>query len=550
MTAPIAAAPESSGPRLLSVSVSTIAWVATATVFVLVRLGPVWQAPVGGPELIHLSGAWQAREGISDARFVPTLFQAISAAILHWSSSEVPSRVVAFLATATMPGALYLLRPKLGNGGALLAVAFLAFDGPQIALGTEASAMGLDLAVTTWLFVALSRPGFPPWAWIAMAFMVASAGPVSLPLLGAAAVLAAARRGRLRADGRIAFAGIGALLGVAATTARFGLGVDGLRLAPVDLFALGFDERWSTATAADALILYSWPVVVAGVAAGVIAAIEAHGRRAIEPAALLLLVWAGVALLWLASSLTSNNTVPLAALSLPLALLLGPAIARAADAMTRMPRGSWRLSGVLLAAAAFLVLVGIAYVRKWADLGEVSDNREAALVAGFFLMAAAAMGYLALDRRTAPALLIAGLAGGVALTVAGGTGVAFSGLEEPIPSPLVAPQASTLRTLSLEAAAASGGKVGIHPLVAADATWAFRDTGAIITARPDDAAVLVWPVDLPQPQGWAPLEGKWALVETISPPTSGTLAYMAWLADRNRLTVSEAPVSVFVRAKQ
>jgi len=146
----------------VSISLSTVAWVAAGLVFVLLRVGPTWRAPVAGPELLHLAGAWQAREGIGDARFVPTLFQALASVLLRLSSSEVPARLLALLATATIPGALYVLRPQLGNVGALLALCFLTLDGPGIALGTSASAMGFDLAVAAWLFVALSRPALPP----------------------------------------------------------------------------------------------------------------------------------------------------------------------------------------------------------------------------------------------------------------------------------------------------------------------------------------------------------------------------------------------------
>ena len=87
------------------ISVRHLLWLTAALVFVLLRLGPVWQAPVGGAELIHLSGAWQAREGIGDDRYVPSLFQAISAAFLRASSSEVGPRVIAFLASS---GASYI----------------------------------------------------------------------------------------------------------------------------------------------------------------------------------------------------------------------------------------------------------------------------------------------------------------------------------------------------------------------------------------------------------------------------------------------------------
>ena len=54
-----------------------------------------WQRD--GAEWIHLSGAWQARIGDPDGRFVPSLFQALSTLVLHISSSEVGPRIAAFM---------------------------------------------------------------------------------------------------------------------------------------------------------------------------------------------------------------------------------------------------------------------------------------------------------------------------------------------------------------------------------------------------------------------------------------------------------------------
>lgn len=529
-----------------TVSVSAVAWLAVAAVFVLMRLGPMWQAPVGGAELAHLSGAWQAREGIGDERFVPTLFQALSALILHWSTSEIPPRVLAFAATASIPGALYLLRPQLGNGGALLALLVLVFDGPGIALGVSASAMAFDLAVAAWLFVALARGNLPAPAWAGVAFVVATSGPVTLPLVVAGGVLAAARPGLLRRDVRLAWAGTGALVGVAATTLRFGLGVDGLRVAPFDLFAAGFDEEWSTVSAIEAVALYTWPLVAAGGGAAALAATNAIRSRAATSLETLLLLWAGIAALWLVISPGAHNFAPAAALSLPLALHLGPAAVRAIERVAGMTRLDWRLAGALLGAAAFLAMVAMMNVLRWASAGDIGDDREAALVAGLFLMAAGALAYLALDRRTQPSLLVVAGAIGGAQMIATSMGVALSGREEPIPSPGVAIQAGTLRHQALEV----GGTIAVHPDVAPAATWTFRDIDTVITALPGDAAVLIWPASLPQPQGWAPLEGNWALTARIEPPTGGALEYIAWLADRNRLDVVQTPVSVYVRASE
>lgn len=532
--------------RGLTVSVSAVAWVGVVAAFVLMRLGPVWQAPVGGAELAHLSGAWQARDGIGDEQFVPTLFQALSALILHWSTSEVPLRVFAFAATASIPGALYLLRPQLGNGGALLALLALVFDGPGIALGVSASAMGFDLAVAAWLLVALARGNLPAPAWAGVAFVVATSGPVTLPLVVAGGALAAARPGLLRRDVRLAWAGTGALMGVAATTLRFGLGVDGLRIAPFDLFAAGFEEEWSTVTAMEAVALYTWPLVAAGGVAAALAAARTIRSRAAAPFEMLLLLWTGVAALWPLVSPGAHNFAPAAALSLPLALHLGPAAVRAIERVAGMTRLDWRLAGALLAAAAFLAMVATMNVLKWASVGDVGDDREAALVAGLFLMAAGALAYLALDRRTQPSLLVVAGAIGGAQMIASSMGVALSGREEPIPSPVAAPQSGTLRHQATEV----GGTIAVHPDVASAATWTFRDMDTVVTALPGDASLLIWPASLPQPSGWAPLEGKWALKERLESPTGGALEYIAWLADRNRLAVVQAPISVYVRASE
>lgn len=532
--------------RELAVPVSAVAWLAVAALFVLMRLGPVWQAPVGGAELVHLSGAWQAREGIADPRFVPTLFQALSTLLLHWSTSEVPSRVLAFLATATLPGALYFLRPQLGNGGALLALLFLAFDGPVIALGVSASAMAFDLTLAAWLLVALARPGLPAPAWAGVAFLVSTGGPATLPLIAAAALLAAIRPGLVARDMRLAWAGAGALAGVTATTLRFGLGVDGLRIAPFDLFAAGFEEEWSTATALESVALYTWPLAIGGIAAGVLRGRSALRERTIEPFDLLLLLWGGAALLWFLLSLQVHSLAPVVALSLPLALHLGPAAARAVDAVAAMKRVNWRLAGGLLGAATLLAMIATMNVLKWANRGDVGSDREAALVAGLFLMAAGALAFLVLERRTAPALLVVAAAAGGAFLLSASMGIALSGREEPVPSPLVAPQAPTLRRQALEV----GHRIAVHPDVAPSATWIFRGVPVEVMPLPGDADVLVWPASLPQPQGWAPLEGSWALEARIEPATGGALDYIAWLVDRNHLNVSQVPVSVFVRASE
>ena len=117
---------------LVELRVEPLAWVALGLLFVAMRFAVTWQAPVGAEELPALSGAWQAAHGTPDARFIPTLFQAIAAWLFLFSDSEGVPRLLAFIATATLPVALYLLRPAFGAWVPLVALALLAFDGPGI----------------------------------------------------------------------------------------------------------------------------------------------------------------------------------------------------------------------------------------------------------------------------------------------------------------------------------------------------------------------------------------------------------------------------------
>ena len=136
----------------------TLAWATVSALFVGLRLGTIWHAPVAGAELDHLSGAWLARIGAPDDRYVPTLFQALTSLLLRFDSVDTWPRVMALLSLCSVPFAVYLLRPRLGRAGALLALLLLTVDAPLISLGTSASAMGFDVGITLWLFVAMTRP--------------------------------------------------------------------------------------------------------------------------------------------------------------------------------------------------------------------------------------------------------------------------------------------------------------------------------------------------------------------------------------------------------
>lgn len=536
-------------PPLFTLRADVVAWVALSAAFILLRLGTIWHAPVGGPELDGLSGAWQARVGITDDRFIPTLFQAIVALFLHWTDSEVPGRVLAFLATASIPGAIYYLRVRLGDAGALLALLLLALDGPAITIGASASAMGFDLALAAWLAVAIEHRNLPAWFWAIAAFLLATAGPLPLLLAAAWAAVALARREYPRPD-VAAWAGAGAIAGILAASFQFGLGVDGgLRVPPFDLFAASFDRPWATANTLEIAVLYVLPIIVAGLAAA--AAILMRRIRAAdyETFELTLLGWAAVALAWFVFSLKSDSPAPVAGLTLPLAMLAGPGIARAWQMMLR---ADWRNARYLVPLALFAALVALSFMLDWARNDKAGDSTEKTIVALLLVLAAVSLGLVAWNKQAFPALLAPALVMGAFPLLSGGLGVALSSAGEPIASPISTQQARELRTNALQLAHENNGLLVVHESFRDEMTWPFRASGDIIlaTRAPGDAAVLAWPKDAPKPDGYNALDGDWSFLRKPVPPTDSWLKYLRWFTNRNALANTQDAVVVYVKAKQ
>ncbi|MFN0094646.1 MAG: hypothetical protein ACKVVT_07690 [Dehalococcoidia bacterium] len=529
----------------LSIRLGTIVWVALGAVFLALRVGPILNLPVGGAEAVHLSGAWQASTGAADARFIPTLFQALSAFLLNFSDSEQPSRWLAFAATATVPLAFWLLRRPLGEPGALIALFLVTFDAPAIVLGTHASAMGWDVAITVWLAVIALRNVNLRLGWAALGFLLATSGPLWLPL---GAILAArlGTRGR-RADLRWAAAGVaGAVIGILLASFRFGLGWEGLRVPPFDLFAASFDERWSSASGFGLSLLYVWPAILIGAAAAAWNVWRWYGKRpAGNP---IVMAWIAAAALWWLAGLTGHGGLTAPALTLPLALCAGPALARlASDAR----RADWQTAAIALPLAALFTGMAMALVLDWAEFGRVGSANQQARVAIFSAAAALLVGFVAtvpLARRAlavVPALALAILA-------SGGINIGFVAEDDLLPSPFVPEQARALRDFALEQTQLKGGDIVIHPQCEAELTWPLRDSGVVVVSSrvPASARVLLWPAASGRPEGFDVVEGNWALTRERRAPTADALAYLHWLFDRNTLRTVPSDLAVYVRGAQ
>ena len=549
MTVALTEPAETKTPRAVELSGEVVAWVVASALFVGLRLGTVWHSAVGGAELDSLSGAWQARIGQADDRYVPTLFQGLASVLLRLDDSEVWPRLVALLSVSSLPIALYILRSRLGRAGALLALLLVAIDAPLISLGTSASAMGFDVAITTWVFVMMTRPGLPRWLFGVAGFAVATAGPIALPLLAANAGVRAVRREYPEPRSAI-IGGIGAALGIVVATFRFGLGAnDGLRIPPFDAFAASMSDAWSSPNTFQVALLYSAPVVVGGIAAVAVAARRLAAQREAASDGLTLLVWAGVALLWFLAAATSHSPVPVVALTLPLSLVLGPALVEAVGAMVR---ADWEQARILIPAAALAALVAVSFAEDGAHNAKLGDSQVEILVAGLCLGAISALGVVASRREARPTLFAAGFAVAAFPALSGALGIGFGAGNEPIPSPYSTTQARQLRETALETVASQGGSIVVHPELEKDVTWPFRDSGKLVIASrvPSDGTFVLWPASAPAPEGLVPLAGTWELVRSPDAPVSDFLDYLRWFTSRGTLENSSTTIAVYVRAKQ
>jgi len=535
--------------RWPTISVGAIAWAVVVLLFILLRVGVIWRAPVGGAELAHLSGAWQAQVGIEDERYVPTFFQAVSALTLGWNESEVPARSLAFAATLTIPLALFLLRRSLGDGGALLALLLLAFDPAGIILGVTATASAWDSAIAVWLVVALvaSRP--PPWGWTLIAFLVATSGPLTLPVVLGAVAVAAWRRTRPDSEALI-WGVLGAALGLFLTTLQFGVGADGLRIAPIRLFVASFDEVWSTLTVAQLAPLYGLPLLAGGAVAGVWMVLRLRAERRVPTTTeALLLGAAGLAFAWFLLALPTTSPFPLAAATFYTSFLLGPALVRVTGFLMA---ADWRPHIYLLAIAFALIAIAFFILSDWGREGRIGSADERVLVAipvffGLMALSVLALALVSSLREELPLALLPILVGSGLLLLAGTSGVALSAAGEPLPGPTSPPTARAIRDVALDAAA-SRGQIVIHERFREQLIWAFRASPEVILTGevPPDAGVVIWPIEEPPPEGFVAIEGRWVLERSLAGPTS-VLEAIHWFSERNSLPEQIELVAIYVR---
>lgn len=535
------AASPAAGPR--GITVAAAAWTAAAAVYAAMSLLAFVKLPVGGLELWSLSGAWQARVGIDDTRYVPTLYQALTALLLRIDDSETLPRLVALAASLTVPVSLFLLRRRIGEPAAIATLLVLAFDPLQIAFGPAAAAAALDLPVIAASLAALAVLGPRPPVVAVAAFLLAAAGPLPLALLLGAAL--AHPRVNWR-EPAAAIAAAAAALSVLAASFGFGAGWQGVTVPPFDLFAAGFDADWSTETARRLVALYAWgPAVLAG---GYLAIRAARDRAGlfIDPLDRFAAAWFGISLAWCVAAGGSRDPLPVLSLTASAAPLAGRGLAWLVESLGSADwrRAGWPLAGALLAAATLL-----GPLLDWARLGRVGPGSE---VVAVVVLAGVIAGGLTLLLRwpaTRPAAILPLAAAAAVPWLAGGFAVASGSPNEPLPSPVTTLQASEIRDIVAGPARDPSGIVAINPSLADALTWPLRGSRGLVAASriPPNASVVIWEAGGSPPDGFRVFEGRWGVLRERRGPDSGFLDYLRWLANRNTLPVRDLPAAVYIR---
>lgn len=535
-------------PATREISVGALLWLGVGGVFVFLRLAGMLSIAVGGAELDALSGAWQAHAGHDDVRFIPTLAQALSAVSFSFTTSEVPSRVLVFLASLSVPFALYRLRPVFGEPAVLAALALLALDPASILFGSTATASGFDIAIALWLLVLANEERPARWLYAAGGFLAVTSGGIVLPLVVGVAALRLVRQ-EYPARTAFALAAGGALLGAAVASVGFGFGWEGPTLSPIAAFGAGFDRPWSSEHTRYLALLYSLPLIL-----GALAAIAAQVYRSWRDddwslLELPLYAWLGAALLWLLAAGGAHDPAPLAAVAIPAALIIGLEFAGLAAALQRV---EWRYAAGVLAGALLCLAVIEAYVVDWARVNRPGGADDKLVVTGLSIAVVACFGLLFSNRRTLAAVAIPPIAVAALVLLSGASAVAFGGPNEPMPSPVATAQGDEVRAIVKSAVKDHGGQVVVHPTFESTMTWALRDTSGVVVASriPDGATAVVWPVTEPAPEGYAVVEGQWSFTQIRRGPDGGFLAYLRWLSNRNSLKNIPAPLAVYLRATQ
>ena len=529
--------------RLAAPTVGDASWAALIVFYLLLRLPGVTQIPIAGIELHDLTRAWLAHAGDARGSFQPTFAQGVALLSFEWTESESFARWITYAVGTSVPFGIYALRERLGDVGAAVTLIFLALSAPALYLSSTATAVAFDLPIVVWALVWMDRAHGPRVLWAIGGLLLAGSGPIVGVFALAVGLIFLATGGTVRRD-RLVLAALGIALGLG--YASLANGSVGLAVPTLQHFVDGYSTDLEAGSAGLLLPMYMFPVLAASIGGAALLVVRwlQSGRR---PSRwwLSMLAWWALAVLWLASSLTSGSPVPIAAVVLPSALLAGFAL----DAWARrVEEFDWRRSLLpFVGAAAGLTATGVV-LSGWARRGESGDVWESVVLVLALMGTFAALSVVAVGQRTLGTLVGAAALPAAMLLLIGVVPMAFGGASEPIFSPQSERSGRILRDVAEDSAAEIGGSIIVHASLEDDVAWSFRGLPSygLSTGIPLDAAVVVLPAGSLAPDGFQALANEFRLATTIEPPSS-LLQFVRWTTARNTVESSGLNVSVYLR---
>ena len=516
----------------LSVSVETLAWIATVAAAAALRFVDLADGELTVSESARSMDAFTVAAGDTPGTWVGDFAASITTYLFDiFGESEVLARLPSAIGGSVLVAALWLARPFAGRSGALVAAGLIALS-PLLVL-TSRSAEPFAVGGAVAVLAALSLLAYlrepepaPLFAFVLFAGLAFLTDAVAVSAV-LALLLFLAFEGSIVGSDKVQEAwtrfrtsplqwAIVAIVGAAALQlglTHFGTSTDKLGLPGITLWSEMFETpRDSRAPEYHLALLlaYEWPILVAGVGGICVLALRIwnYGLGSLSSLERLLLVWVALSSLVIAFS-TQREAGQLLILLVPLALLGGVLAERLLRTIDRPAGpGRWTLVAAVLALAAGSALILTEWSSGNADLALKVSAIVFAAIAATLTLFPALIRWRGAGVVAASVLIVLGItfAAHSSFAVSFGTGSEFARDET-----LRERREPFIQTLNVLAEERSGTVI-IDASLQGALGWALRGLPYSFGGPLEEASIFVGLADEP-PDGFATASNEWIIAE-------------------------------------
>lgn len=538
----------------LSVSLTTVVWLAVIVAAAALRLASLDHLPLTIDESARAFAAWQTSQGDTPAGWPGDMTASLTAHLFSiFGSSDLLARLLPALAGSALIALLWPLSRYVG-GAALAAAGLLTFSPLLVHLSRSnlpysvGAFLSLTIVLSLFAYLRTQRPLYF-FALILGLGLALSSDPVSTSTALIVIAFLIYEAGWRRSRGVLAavepigrspaliISGLLFLLGTLELgVTRFGTSVDRLSLPGlrqwVDMFALPRDGLpWHFHP--GMLISYEALLLLLGGTAYLCLLsrwIISRGRD-VSFFQRFLFFWASGAAIIIAIT-TRREAGQLVLLLLPLALLAGSWLERiAAEADT----ASLRRAAPYLAPALALIGYIVFTFTQWARAGEVgsTSDRTGVIFASAGAIALIWIAWNTLGRRAAAGSLALVLVLLAIPAIHGSTSVMYGRGSEFVADERIDPRVFQLQERLATIEVETPGPIAVHESLLPALGWYLRDVkGVVFAPSPtEDAVAIVTPPGESAPSGYRRQE-VWPIAEGWLPHSVDPLNWWRWLVYR------------------